>query len=513
MELLLYLIKINTAVCIFYIMYKLFYRNDTFFSMRRYLMQGMLILSMVYPFVDFSQWMTQSQAFTDIAVSYAHILPAATHSPVPTISAAPPLPAEACIGYFYLLITGLLLLRLLFRTMRIVWLRVRSRTVVVENVRVFRLNKETMPFSFFSWIFMNPDLHDRKDAHEILTHETVHVRQHHSIDVLVAEIVCAFCWINPAVWMLRKEIGINLEFITDRLVVKKVDIDMKSYQYHLLKLSHQPHKNSIINQFNVSLLKERIMMLNVKKSSKVKLVAYTLVIPLTLLLLIANNADAVADKMNVAQSADPKVISGIVLDGETKEPLQGVHVLIEGTTAGTVSGAEGRFTIEANKGEKLFFSHIGYSTKELNVSDLPENAGTIELSRQPVALSDVVVIAYGTAKKPPINGEAKDMVFTVAEKMPEFPGGEQALLKHIAEHILYPVAAAEKGQQGQVLCKFVIREDGVVGNVTVIKGVAPALDNEAIRVLYSLPRWIPGRQHDRAVAVEYTLPVTFRIQK
>jgi TonB family protein len=506
-------------------MYKLFYRNDTFFSMRRYLMQSMLILSILYPFVDFSQWMTRNPAFTDMAASYVNILPAvAARSSEATASGAPELPStETYIGYFYLLITGLLLLRLLFRTILIVWLRFRSRTVRVENVRVFCLNtadervelKEMMPFSFFSWIFMNPDIHDEKDVHEILTHEMVHVRQCHSIDVLFAEIICAFCWINPTVWMLRKEIGKNLEFITDSLVVKKAGIDIKSYQYHLLKLSYHSHKNSITNQFNISPLKERIMMLNVKKSSKAKLIAYTLVIPLTLLLLTVNNAGAVAGKMTAANADAPRVISGIILDGDTKEPIQGVHVMIESTTRGTVSDVEGRFTIKADGDEKLLLSFVGYSTKMLNVSDLPENAGVIELSRQCITLDDIVVVAFGREKQPLIkktNDEAGS-VFIAVERMPEFPGGEKALLNHIAENINYPTTAAEKNIEGRVLCKFVVKENGVVGNVTVVKGIDPSLDDEAIRVLYSLPKWIPGAQHGKNVAVEYALPVTFRIQK
>ena len=102
-------------------------------------------------------------------------------------------------------------------------------------------------------------------------------------------------------------------------------------------------------------------------------------------------------------------------------------------------------------------------------------------------------------------------VHTVVEQMPEFPGGTAELLKYISQNIKYPAVAAENGIQGRVTLKFVINKNGEVGQITVISGVDPLLDKEAIRVVSTMPKWIPGKQNGKAVSVYFNLPVVFRL--
>ena len=108
--------------------------------------------------------------------------------------------------------------------------------------------------------------------------------------------------------------------------------------------------------------------------------------------------------------------------------------------------------------------------------------------------------------------EEETKVFDVVEQMPSFPGGDAALMKFLSEHIKYPVVAEENGIQGRVVATFVVERDGSISDVKVIKSVDPSLDKEAIRVLKSRPKWIPGKQNGSAVRVKYTVPVTFRLQ-
>ena len=103
-------------------------------------------------------------------------------------------------------------------------------------------------------------------------------------------------------------------------------------------------------------------------------------------------------------------------------------------------------------------------------------------------------------------------VFFIVEDMPEFPGGELALRKYIAENVRYPEMAKENDIQGTVYVRFVVDTDGSVKNVEVIRGVDQLLDKEAIRVVQSLPKWKPGKQRGKAVRVSYQLPVYFRLQ-
>lgn len=104
-------------------------------------------------------------------------------------------------------------------------------------------------------------------------------------------------------------------------------------------------------------------------------------------------------------------------------------------------------------------------------------------------------------------------VFNSVEQMPQFPGGDAALLKYISSHMQYPAMAAEQGIEGRVTLQFVVTKNGSVGEVKVVRSLSPECDNEAKRVVKGLPKFTPGRQNGQAVNVWYTLPVTFKLQK
>ncbi len=108
--------------------------------------------------------------------------------------------------------------------------------------------------------------------------------------------------------------------------------------------------------------------------------------------------------------------------------------------------------------------------------------------------------------------EETNQIFTVVEEMPQFPGGETALMQYIAKGIKYPVIAQENGIQGRVVVSFVINKDGKVVDAQVVRGVDPSLDKEALRVIGTLPAWKPGKQRGKPVRVKYTVPVLFRLQ-
>ena len=105
-----------------------------------------------------------------------------------------------------------------------------------------------------------------------------------------------------------------------------------------------------------------------------------------------------------------------------------------------------------------------------------------------------------------------ELVHIRVERMPEFPGGQAALNRYLAQNLQYPILAQEQGIQGRVVCQFIVEKDGSVGDVTVIRGVYESLDNEAIRVVEAMPKWIPGVQGGEIVRVRYTLPIRFNLQ-
>jgi len=136
--------------------------------------------------------------------------------------------------------------------------------------------------------------------------------------------------------------------------------------------------------------------------------------------------------------------------------------------------------------------------------------GTFDVKGNDEAEGEVLKAKEVVVDEKPKEEETK--VFDVVEQMPSFPGGDAELMKYLNEHMKYPVVAEENGIQGRVICTFVVERDGSITDVKVVKSVDPSLDKEAVRVLKSMPKWIPGRQNGSPVRVKYTVPVTFRLQ-
>ena len=136
--------------------------------------------------------------------------------------------------------------------------------------------------------------------------------------------------------------------------------------------------------------------------------------------------------------------------------------------------------------------------------------GTFDVKGNDEAEGEVLKAKEVVVDEKPKEEETK--VFDVVEQMPSFPGGDAELMKFLHDHMKYPAVAEENGIQGRVICTFVVERDGSITDVKVIKSVDPSLDKEAVRVLKSMPKWIPGKQNGSAVRVKYTVPVTFKLQ-
>ncbi|MDO6803598.1 M56 family metallopeptidase [Wenyingzhuangia sp. 1_MG-2023] len=148
------------------------------------------------------------------------------------------------------------------------------------------------PFSFFKWIVYNPNQLNPTELAQIITHEKVHAKQYHSIDILLMEICCVFLWFHPFVWLYNKSLKQNLEFLADKYALNQCN-DTKSYQYTLLKASIPNPQMALSNHFYNSLIKKRIAMIQKSKSKKINLLKYALVVPVLALFLMSFNIEEV----------------------------------------------------------------------------------------------------------------------------------------------------------------------------------------------------------------------------
>jgi len=220
--------------------------------------------------------------------------------------------------------------------------------------------------------------------------------------------------------------------------------------------------------------------------------------------------------------AAEKIVKGKVVESNDK-PLERASVVVAGKTIGTLTDKDGVFNLNLSDTSSIVVSYVGF--KSVKFSPDFEKLMNIRLQPDNIGLDNVVVVAYsirtGTKAKLTIKGANNEensnagskKIFTIVEQMPEFPGGALALRKYIAQQIKYPTVAQENGIQGDVYVSFVINSYGVVSDVKIARSVDPALDNEAKRVIYTLPKWKPGFQQGKAVDVAYTVPITFILQE
>ncbi|WP_455632077.1 TonB family protein [Parabacteroides sp.] len=425
-----YLLKVNVAFVLFYAFYRLFFYKDTFFKLRRAILLAFFGLALFYPLLNIQDWVRQQEPIADVIYMYSAMLPEATAKADAAASVDWYGWLLGSLGFIYWGVVALLCGRFLVQLSSILWLAHASERIIIHETPVYALRKAAGPFSFFRMVFLHPESHSDKETDEILIHECTHVSQWHSIDVILSEMMCMACWFNPFVWLLKREVRHNLEYLADNTVIQS-GYDSKSYQYHLLGLAHHQSVTALYNSFNVLHLKNRIMMMNKKRSPGIVRTKYLIFVPLVGILMLLSNIEAVA---------------------------------------------------------RL----------------------TVSLANEATA-SNAMVTATAT-DVPSKSREMDEQVFTVVEKMPSFPGGDAELLKYIAANIKYPKESQDNGEQGRVICSFIVGRDGSVNNPEVLRGVTPLLNEEAVRVINTMPRWNPGMQRGKAVAVKYTVPITFRLK-
>lgn len=530
-----YFLKINVAIALFYAFYRLFFYKDTFFVWRRTALLCFFAVSAVVPLFNIQTWVERQEPMVAVADLYATVVLPEITPTVQTETDGKLLMADG-IGMAYWAVAVLLAVRCLVQLAGIVRLARRCPTQKIDGTTVHLLPRAEGPFSFFRWIFVCPEAHTNEELNEILTHERTHARQWHSIDVLVGELACIVCWFNPFAWLMKREIRTNLEYLADEKVLE-TGHDSRTYQYHLLGLSHHKAAATIYNSFNVLPLKKRIMMMNKRRTRAIGRTKYLMFLPLAALLMIVSNIEAVARATqkittdvieavtpvappdiqpqfeNIVplpqqEKSDKVMYKGKIVD-EAGNPQGDVQIItdrkFQSITTSTVND-KGEFRIETSPEASIAFLYKGKDAQILGWgwAGNPETLAKMDSNNMVIVLKPQQVI------NAPTDGD--EDVFEVVENMPEFPdGGMPGLMKYLSTNIRYPEAAHKAGTQGRVTVQFVVGKDGSIGNVSILRGVDPALDAEAIRVISGMPKWKPGTQKGEPVNVKYTVPVMFRL--
>lgn len=396
--------QFDVAICLglLFLVWKIFLQKETFHQLNRGYLLFALLISFVVPLIKISQ-PDNSQIFNFI------LNPINIGNDVVSKSTVNNIKLITIITTIYIIISAVFAVILGLKIFKIITLINKGQKKKINNLNVISSNKNISPFAFMNYIFINEKEIDENKLQEILFHESIHLKQKHTFDIILIEIINIIQWFNPFLYLYKHSLKTTHEYLSDEKVIEQ-GFDLDEYQLLLIKqkIGVQP---GFANNFNKSLTLKRITMMNQKKSkivAKFKIIFAIPVIAMSLLLFSFNNSQV--NKTNI----------------------------------------------------------------------LPN----------PTEINDSIA--------PP-------------KVMPKFPGGQTALRTFIAENVKYPKDALEKGYEDQVFVKFMVNKKGKVSNITIEKGKYKLLNNEAIRVISSLPNFKPATTKGKAVDTYMIIPINFKM--
>lgn len=425
-----YFVQVNGYLILFYSFFYLLLKNETFFNLNRAYLMGGVVLSFVIPLLH-SDWINEifgSQPVAETKVYINALL-------VPSVileDAGNAWTLTDFIIIVYLTVALIMSCRLLFR---LCYILIRP------------IYEKSAACSFFNKIFISESL---ASYPAILKHEETHVRQYHSLDVILLEIFSIVVWYNPVAYLYKRSIKHIHEFIADEAACG----EEKKGDYAMLLLSNTlgvPVSQLVNNFFNQSLLKRRIMMLHKKKSNRSALLKYGMSVPLFTCMLVFSSAGIDAKSKELIEKSD------------VAEPIS-------------------------------------------TLKKIGEAGEAFDIKRE-VLRPAMNVLNVDTTKKEAVYSSSS------VEKIPQFPGGMPAFYRYIGANFKYPEAARRDSVMGRVVISFVVEEDGSLSGFKILRNLGSGTGEEAVRVLKASPKWIPGIQNGRPVRVQYTLPIVLNLGK
>lgn len=276
----IYLLKVNITLLLFCAGYYLVLRQLTFYNVNRLYLVTAVLFATVYPQINLSGLISYHQ---ELAVPVQTVV---ENFQTPAENFFRPVNQAAYWQYIavaFWFVTILFAFRLSMRLYSLYLLHEKSKAAEIYGHQVRLINGKAGPFSFWKHIYVNPANYEPADLKAILLHEQVHVSEWHTVDVLLAELSIVFYWFNPGVWLLKRAIRENIEFITDGKILNS-GVNSEEYQFSLINVNCTIAHNAIVNHFNISTIKKRIIMMNTENSSRVKLIRYLLLIPVVVAL-------------------------------------------------------------------------------------------------------------------------------------------------------------------------------------------------------------------------------------
>lgn len=449
-----YLVKVIICSGILYAYYHLALRNNRFHQWNRFYLLGITILSLAVPLLRIPLPFAGTEA-TGIYVYTSQVV--TLREQVFTVTQTPAVQQLNLTALLYGTVILLFAARIGWGYFKILQLVRTSRVEPLLPYRLVLSQHITAPFSFFRFIFWNSGMSaSTPEGRQMLRHEIVHLQEKHSTDKLFMEIVTAVCWINPFFHLVKRELSLVHEFIADKRSVENGDVAAYAQTILHAALQAGPAFN-LTNNFSHHPVKRRILMLTQSRRFRFSFLRRALIVPVALLI-FSSLAFVTEEKMD-------RLSENLTIPVPQPE-----------ITAGNPPATD----------------------------DVPAKPGT--------AATQTVEQAAAPAVPDTVPPPARQEVFTFVEQPPSFPGGDDALNKFLGSNIRYPKEAMEKNIGGTVFVSFIVTNEGRVTDVkTVGAQKGGGLEEEAMRVVKTMPQWKPGRQNNRNVSVMFNLPIRFTL--
>lgn len=431
----IYSVKVAVCLTLFYLFHKLLMSRDTFHTFNRFAILSMMLLSLVLPLVHLS---LDSEAGINRGTVALEGLVAQTvvadggNGVGEGMTLTQVLLATYVLGVVLFVGKALLSVGSLLRLIR------RARCVEVRNgIRIYTMQGDISPFSWFRYIIMS-EKDWQENRREIVLHEMAHIRRCHSMDVAVCNMMIVFQWYNPAAWLLKRELQAVHEYEADEAVLS-AGVDATHYQMLLIRKTVGERLFSMANNLNHNSLKKRITMMKIKRTNPVQKAKIAFVLPLAAMTVAAfasQKVENLSDKVEQESEAFSSVSDNPV-----------VRAVGETTRVAAVKVQE----------EKAL-----------------EEASSLSMA------SDTAETKSG--KEFPC----------IPETFPQFPGGHIALFEYLSKNIKFPKSKENEDVKVRVVTSFTVEKDGSITDAKIVRSQGEAFDNEALRVINGMPKWIPG---------------------
>lgn len=448
----IYSVKVAVCLALFYLFHKLLMSRDTFHTFNRFAILSMMLLSLVLPLVHLS---LDSETGINRGTVALEGLVAQTvvadggNGVGEGLTLTQVLLAAYVLGVVLFVGKALLSVGSLLRLIR------RARCVEVRNgIRIYTMQGDISPFSWFRYIIMS-EKDWQENRREIVLHEMAHIRRCHSMDVAVCNMMIVFQWYNPAAWLLKRELQTVHEYEADEAVLS-AGVDATHYQMLLIRKAVGERLFSMANNLNHNSLKKRITMMKIKRTNPMQKAKIAFVLPLA--------------AMTVAAFASQKVEN---LSEKVEQESEAFSSVSDNPVVRAVGETAHVAAVKVQEDKAL------------------EEATSLSMA------SDTAETKSG--KEFPC----------IPETFPQFPGGHIALVEYLSKNIKFPKEKEKENVRARVVASFTVDKDGSITDAKIVRSQGEAFDNEALRVINGMPKWIPGTQNGKAVRVKYILPVTF----